>query len=119
MEEGEYDRSSIIDKETGLPRLLREQCATCVFRPGNLMHLDKGRVHQLVQENNTNGTWITCHETLPWGHYPDFGEAICRGYYDTNGDNSWSVRLAKFEAWRKGLKGLPEVDAPPDPREQH
>lgn len=118
MSEEENKRPSIVDEETGLPRLLKEKCATCVFRPGNLMHLQEGVLKELIEENNKRGSWITCHETLPYGHYPDFGEAICRGYYDAHGDNSWGVRLAKFAARRQGQDGLPEFDPPPDPREQ-
>lgn len=111
-----YDRSSIIDQETGFPRLLADRCATCVFRPGNAMALVPGRLRGMIEKNNSAGTWITCHETLPWGHYPEFGEAICRGYYDTNGGNSWGIRLAQHMARQKGLSGLPEVEPPPDPR---
>lgn len=115
----ERDPSGIIDPETGLPRTLKEKCATCVFRSGNLMHLGKGRLKEMADGANANGSWIKCHETLEYGPYPDFGEAICRGFYDTNATKSWGIRLALVFAERLGLKGLPEVDPPPDPREEN
>jgi hypothetical protein len=82
------------------------------------MHLSKGRLKEMIDGANANGSWIKCHETLAYGPYPDFGESICRGYYDTNGVNSFGIRLAWTFAEQMGLDGLPEVEPPPDPREQ-
>lgn len=33
---------SVLDRKTCQLRVLREQCSTCVGRPGNLMHLRPG-----------------------------------------------------------------------------
>lgn len=51
-------------------------CATCIFRPGNLMHLQPGRVEGMVAEAVGNEGHITCHDTL------DADEAVCRGFWD-------------------------------------
>lgn len=50
------------------------KCPTCIFRPGNLMHLPEGRVKEMVQEARGNWSVIPCHETLG-------DEAnVCSGY---------------------------------------
>ena len=51
-------------------------CSTCIFRPGNLMHLRPGRVDQMVADAGDDGC-IPCHKNLT-GH----GAAVCRGFYD-------------------------------------
>ena len=75
------------------PRLLTEKCATCIFRPGNKMHIRPGRVRSMVTEALQNGGTITCHDTLEYGAAPEFGEAVCRGFYDAHGPRSNLVRI--------------------------
>jgi len=53
-----------------------KMCETCIFRPGNLMHLEEGRVESMVREATKNESCITCHETLS-GY-----QAVCRGFFD-------------------------------------
>lgn len=54
-------------------------CSTCVFRPGNLMNLHRGRLADVVRRNVANDSALTCHATL----YGDAEqEAICRGFFD-------------------------------------
>lgn len=56
-----------------------------MFRPGNLMHLNPGRLADLVAENRARGTLLICHQTLDRGdddEAPGPGEALCRGYFD-------------------------------------
>lgn len=65
-----------------MQRVLSERCATCVFRPGNLMHLRPGRLRDLVDRNLAAGALLTCHDTLSHGDHPDAGEAACRGFWD-------------------------------------
>ena len=88
------------------PRVLAEKCSTCIFRPGNPMHLRPGRVKQLVGDALDRGGFITCHNTLPYGGHPEVGEAICRGFYDAHGARSNVVRV-----WSR-LGGFDEI---PDP----
>lgn len=75
------------------PRLLARKCETCIFQPGNKMHLEPGRVRAMVTKALQDGGYITCHATLPYGEHPDFGEAICRGFYDAHGPSSNLIRI--------------------------
>lgn len=63
----------------GRVHVLAELCATCVFRPGNLMALAPGRLRELVQANVAADSALTCHSTL---ERDDVDNAICRGFYD-------------------------------------
>lgn len=63
----------------GRVHVLAEQCSTCVFRPGNLMSLEPGRLRDLVASNVEADSALTCHATL---YRDDVPEAICRGFYD-------------------------------------
>lgn len=71
------------------------KCDTCVFRSGNLMHLNEGRLADLVKSNLEADTALTCHETLPeWTDTPNAG-AICRGFWDAYADAITALRLAQ------------------------
>lgn len=96
----------IIDPDTGLPRVLRSKCPTCIYRPGNLMHLHAGRREEMEHAAVANGTWIICHSTLKINPDNPGWQAICRGFYDVRGPDSWCVRLAV------ALGGPVEVDLP-------
>lgn len=61
----------------GVVRVMAERCPTCIFRPGNLMHLQPGRVRSMLAEVRRTEGCIPCHETL--GHRE---QAVCRGQYD-------------------------------------
>ena len=63
----------------GKVHVLAEQCATCIFRPGNLMRLSPGRVKGMVDAAVAEDSSITCHSTL----YDDAVKpAVCHGFYD-------------------------------------
>ncbi len=53
-----------------------EKCPTCIFRPGNLMHLEPGRVAQMVRDASRNESCIPCHKTLSGDN------SVCRGFFD-------------------------------------
>lgn len=63
----------------GKVHIMREQCKTCVFRPGNLMQLHPGRVAEMVRDAKEAESCIPCHSTIQ-GQQDQ--EAICRGFYD-------------------------------------
>lgn len=90
----------------GKPRVLSEQCSTCIGRPGNLMDLRPGRVRQMVRDGVNSGGGIVCHQTLSYGDHPDFGPAACRWFYDTYG------RLCNLYRIYGRLGGFTEVDPP-------
>ena len=60
----------------GKVHVLTTMCRTCVFRPGNLMYLNEGRVKGMVEKATKEDGCITCHCTL------DGDEAVCRGFFD-------------------------------------
>jgi len=100
---------SCLDKVTHKPRLLSEQCSTCVGRPGNLMHLRPGRLRKLINDNIQQGAQgLVCHQTLSYGGHPEFGDAFCRWFYDTYGHLSNYLRIVER------LGGFTEVAPPKD-----
>lgn len=52
-------------------------CSTCIFRPGNLMHLRAGRVEEMVETCMAGQGVIPCHQTLD-----DPQESVCRGFFN-------------------------------------
>lgn len=58
------------------PQLLAEKCSTCVFRPGNLMHLRPGRLKALIETNLAADAALICHMTLRYGAHPDRGSGV-------------------------------------------
>lgn len=70
--------------------VLEDRCGTCIFRPGNLMMLEAGRVKGMVTEAVGNGSVIPCHSTLG-SDLP----AICRGYWDGYAEEVPVLRLAQ------------------------
>jgi hypothetical protein len=85
LDDGEHAedvRQDITDPVTGLSRLLSERCATCILRPGDLMHLGPGRTAAFIRQVLDNGSYVVCHDTLTYGDFPDYGPAICRGFFD-------------------------------------
>lgn len=98
---------SCFDPATKRPRLLTDKCSTCIFRPGNPMHLSPGRVKSMVREAIQNGSQgIICHQTLSYGDNPDFGGALCRGFYDSYGPQNNFIRIMER------LGGFTEVTPP-------
>lgn len=84
------------DPRTGMVRVLEEMCATCIFRPGNLMHLREGRVEQMVAEAMEAESAIICHSTLPYGPYPQAQRAVCHGFWARYGSHVLGLRLARM-----------------------
>lgn len=68
--------------DDGHLHVMAEKCVTCVFRPGNPMRLQPGRLAELVDENRRNQAALVCHKTT---YDQAEQEAICRGYFDAYG----------------------------------
>lgn len=65
----------------GKVHVLAEKCATCIFRPGNLMDLQPGRVKGMVDDCLAeDGGNIPCHSTI---YEEEVQPAICRGFWDS------------------------------------
>lgn len=76
----------------GKVHVLSEQCATCIFRPGNLMQLQGGRVKGMLDDCEKSGGVIPCHSTI---YREDVRPAICRGFFDHRvGRDNITLRLA-------------------------
>ena len=98
---------SCFDPKTGRPRVLTARCSTCIGTPGNLMHLNPGRVRNMVREALGQGCQgIICHQTLSYGDHPGLGGALCRWFYDHYGEQNNFIRVM----WRLG--GFTEIDLP-------
>ncbi|MDH6466074.1 hypothetical protein M2302_006280 [Micromonospora sp. A200] len=95
---------SVGDPDLGKSRLLSRQCDTCVFAPGNKMHLAPGRLRDLVAEARARESFIVCHSTLPHYRHPDAQPAICRGFADR-----YRTQALRFI---ERLFGFIEVDPP-------
>ena len=76
--------------------VMSARCGTCVFRPGNLMHLEPGRVRELVDDNLDADAALVCHKTLPYGDHPEVGEAICRAAGEFSGNCRLSFARADW-----------------------
>jgi hypothetical protein len=55
----------------------RRQCKTCIFRPGNLMQLEPGRVEQMIADATRDESCIPCHHHL---HEGAAIEPVCAGF---------------------------------------
>lgn len=95
---------------TGAVPVFAERCASCVFRPGNMMRLRSGRLADLIAENRARGTALVCHLTT-FGQRPELGEVLCRGFFDAYADEVTAVvvmrRLAAVYAWQDPFVYVP------------
>lgn len=57
--------------------VMKDKCATCIFRPGNLMQLNPGTVADMKKSADEKGTCIICHEYMTGPR-----SAVCAGYYE-------------------------------------
>lgn len=112
-EPDEFDGVSCADPVTHKARVLNAQCATCILRPGNLMHLAPGRLAQLMRDAVAEGTQgMICHDTLPGMAPAGYAPALCRGWFDRYGQRSNFVRVMSR------IGGIAEVGAPAPERSQ-
>lgn len=88
----------------GRMRMLAERCSTCIFRPGNLMHLHPGRLAALVAAAHRADGFIVCHSTLVGVAPEGFRPAVCRGFADRYSTNALRIMGR--------IGGIVEVDPP-------
>ena len=77
----------------GKVHVLDDQCETCIFRPGNPMFLDPGRVKGMVDAAIASESAIICHSTL---YSEGVDQAVCRGFFDKYTDR---VRTLSMAVW--------------------
>jgi hypothetical protein len=104
LDPDEPARLSVGDPVLGKTRLLARECPTCIFRPGNPMHLAPGRLRQMVTEARQESGYIICHSSLPYRH-DGAQPAICRGFADRY--TTWQLQVIGR------LWGFAEVEPPP------
>jgi hypothetical protein len=49
---------------------------------GDPMHLGPDRTAAFIRQVLDAGSYVVCHDTLTYGDFPDYGPAICRGFFD-------------------------------------
>ena len=57
------------------------------------MHLGAEHTAAFVRQALDAGSYVVCHQTLTYGDHPDFGPAICRGFFDAYATRSPALRL--------------------------
>ena len=102
-------RQDITDPATGLSRLLSERCPTCILRPGDPMHLGPERTAAFIRQVLDAGSYVICHDTLTYGDFPDYGPAICRGFFDGYRDRTPALLI--LQAGRRLTEVPPPVVA--------
>lgn len=80
--------------------VLDDKCSDCIFRPGNLMHLDPGVRDDMVATCIQQQSPIPCHQTLAGPR------SVCRGFYDVHREDILPLRLA-------AIMGIVEFDQLP------
>ena len=80
-----------VAREDGV-HVLSDKCSTCIFRPGNLMDLQPGRVKGMVDAAIADDSCIPCHKTI---YDENIEPSICRGFWDSYRHRSWPLRLAE------------------------
>lgn len=91
MSRADYD---LFCRDTGKIRVLDRMCDTCIFRPGAKMGLESERFAEVERTNIEKGALLTCHDTLSYGSYPDFGPAACFGFWERHGRHVAAGRIA-------------------------
>ena len=81
-----------IEGDSGTPRVLRGQCASCVMRTPDQggIPLAPGRREQFIADAVAQDTYIVCHSTL---NRNDVQPAICGGFWEKHKGDSASCRL--------------------------
>lgn len=94
-DDSDADPGGIFEPETGMAVWVQaEKCNTCIFWPGNRMHLREGVLQDLVREAVADRSHIPCHDTLLYGRRTRLRPAMCRGYHDHPQGNEASMALA-------------------------
>ena len=84
----------IFEPESGMAVWVQaKKCDTCIFWPGNRMHLHEGLLQDLVRGAVAEHSHIPCHDTLLYGRRTRLRPAMCRGYYDHPQGNEASMAL--------------------------
>lgn len=88
----EPEDTAVVDPAAAVVRVCEDLCTTCIFRPGNLMRLEPGRVQGMVQNAIANEGHIVCHSTIGTD-----APAICAGFarHPVGSARSLALRCAR------------------------
>jgi hypothetical protein len=92
--------------DDGKVRVLSRRCKTCITRKGNPFGPDRSA--EVLAANVAAGALLTCHSTLPYGPHPDFGPAVCAGFWARHGMQTAAGRIAGF------MLGITRINPPED-----
>jgi hypothetical protein len=95
--------------DDGRVRVLSRRCPTCVTRKGNPFGTEKSA--EVIERNVAVGALLTCHSTLPYGDHPDFGPAVCAGFWARHAMETAAGRMARF------VLGVTRIAPPADNKE--
>ncbi len=73
--------------------VLNDMCETCVFKPGDRMNLEPGRLRGMIQGALKDESCIPCHSTI---RRDDTAPAICHGFWRRYAHRVVTLRLAVF-----------------------
>lgn len=59
-------------------RIATAQCTTCIFRPGNKMHLEQGRLATMIATVRATESYVICHDSLDLSPRQ---QVICHGSF--------------------------------------
>lgn len=96
MPAAQRDPSDVVDPESGKVRVLARRCRSCIFWDDDRMHLGEERTREVIDANVAAGALLTCHDTLPYGRYPEFGPAMCAGFWAAHRGEVAAGRLAEL-----------------------
>lgn len=88
------DPGDVIDPGTRQVRVCVRRCGTCLFRPQGREVFGADRAAEVIQGNLDADALLTCHMTLPYGANPDFGPAVCAGFWARHRRDVIAGRLA-------------------------
>ena len=80
--------------DDGRVRVLSRRCSTCLTRRGN--PFGPVRSAEVIEANIAAGALLTCHDTLPYSRYLDFGPAVCAGFWARHAMKTAAGRMARF-----------------------
>jgi hypothetical protein len=75
------------------------------------MHLGPERLRVIIGQALAAGSFVVCHDTLTYGDFPDYGPAICRGFFEAYACRSSALIL--LQAFRRLIEVPPPGVAGP------
>lgn len=80
----------------GKVRVLESRCVSCIYRDEDAAAVGPARRDQVARANLDADALLTCHSTLPYGPHPEFGPAVCAGFWARHSRDVTAGRLARL-----------------------